>query len=266
MEAAALEKIIGLAIAASDRNVLKEHTPALVLNNQIVSIEHLKDRRSRFRGAYSTTVLGEFISYVSDANPDGTTCFVDAEAMSAQAIMNLGDATTPGHADWTASLKLKPSAPFAAALKRDGVACSQRELAEWIEDWLPHMGAIGPAGTVMEMATAVRAIREITISQKKDQTHGDRDFGASKSSMEEIEAKSRFVLPSKLMFICTPYIGFNEIELSMRVSVITGDTPKMTLRIIGLEQVIEDLALEFRNMLSSGLKGLMPVCVGTFRP
>ena len=55
--------------------------------------------------------------------------------MSAAAILNFGTTDAPGHCDSKATVKLDQTAPYTALLEIVNKRLTQRELAEFIEDW-----------------------------------------------------------------------------------------------------------------------------------
>ncbi len=63
--------------------------------------------RFRFRGALSTASIDDFTRYSKDLADEGTRCFIDADNMRAVSVLNPGTIDEPGHADNTATLKLK---------------------------------------------------------------------------------------------------------------------------------------------------------------
>lgn len=258
-----LNRIAEMALQANKANVLAEHTPALVLDNKVVSIEHLQEGRSRFRGKFNTTVLSEYVSYLK-ANPGGVG-FIDPKKCAASTFINLGDKKAPGHADWVAKLDLEPTAAYAALLGIEGVPQSQRALAEWIEDWAAVITA-EKDGEAMSLSLATTAIRNISIDAKKSVTSEDRDFGATKSALEEIEARAKGGMPTRLILRASPYPGFCEREFHLRTAIITGDKPHITLRIVGKEAQAEDIAAEFKALLLEYVDDAATMTLGSFQP
>ncbi len=57
--------------------------------------------------------------YSKDLADEGTRCFIDADNMRAVSVLNLGTIDEPGHADNTATLKLKKTAPGFAPIFPD---------------------------------------------------------------------------------------------------------------------------------------------------
>jgi uncharacterized protein YfdQ (DUF2303 family) len=263
MQVETINRIVELAIQSNKANVLAEHTPALVLDNKVVSIEHLQNGRSRFRGTMSTSVLSEYVAYVR--RNAGGSGFIDPKQVKATTFLNLGTEIEPGHADWRAVLQLDPTAAYAALLEIEGRPQSQRDLVEWIEDWSPQLAAVKD-GDRIAITAALAAIREVTIESKKAATNTDRDFGASRSTLEEIEAKAKGGMPSHLLFQAVPYLGFQSREFRLRLSVITGDRPALVLRIVGKEQAQEDIAQEFKTKLLEEIGDAATLTIGSFTP
>lgn len=263
MELATLKLIIEQALQANGRHVLGEHTPALILDNKLVSIEHLQEGRSRFRGSMSTTVLSEFIGYVK--RHTGGEVFIDPKKPNATAFLNLGTKDKPGHADWKASLALAPTAAFAALLAIEGKPLPQRDLVEWIEDWVSFLSARRD-GAEISITEAVTAIREVTIETSKQTTNTDRDFGASKSSLEQIEARAKGGMPTHLLFRVTPYLGLQTRDFVLRISVMSQAAPALALRIVGKEQAEEDIAQEFKTVLQTAIDADANLTIGSFAP
>lgn len=260
MNAEAIKEISQLAIDAAGANRIDANTPAIVLGEKVVSLEHLQAARSRYRGEFKTSVLSEFAIYLK-ANAGGIG-FIDPKSCYAKTYLNLGTAETPGHADWTATLELEPTAAYAALLAVNGKQHSQKALVEWIEDWSGNLRGTDNS----PISNAVAAIRELTISAKSDVTHTDKDFGAKRSALEEIEAKSTARIPTHINFMCEPYLGFQQRDFILRLSIITGEKPALTLRIVSHEANVEDIAKEFKSALMEAVGTAAHMVIGSFSP
>lgn len=269
MDSSAVDAIGKLAIDAAGLNKLATHTPAIFHDGALVSLEKLNEGRSRFRGSYTSDSLESFAEYVkSNATADAPAAgFVNAEQMSAKVFFNLGDESDPGHGDWTATLQLKPTPEYAAMLAANGRKAEQRAMVEWIEDWSSNISAIQKDGSVITMAKAIAAIRKLTIKATSESTHQDKDFGARRSAIEDIEASADEGIPYALSYIVTPYTGLSQRTFTLRLSVLTGgDKPQLVLRPIGLESAIEAIADEFRKVLTSKIGDAATLHIGNFTP
>ena len=270
MDSTTIEKIEDLALSAAKANRVNGEPgdtgiPAVIVGNDTMSLERFQPGRSRFRGRFETNTLSEFAGYVKGHK--GGHGFIDADQFCAAVFHNLGDVENPGHADWISTLALKPTAAYAAMLAVEGKALGQKQLVEWIEDWSPQLRAkFGTESEATGITQALLAIRKLTISAKSDVTHTDKDFGASRSALEEIEAKADGGIPSYLIFTCTPYLGFQSRDFALRLSVITGDKPALTLRIVSKEAEQEDMAREFKSLLIESIGDAAELTIGTFKP
>ncbi|SUC16358.1 prophage protein [Proteus vulgaris] len=254
LDGTAISQIQNMAVASLSLDAIeKSLCPAIVLPNdfKVSSLENLQEGRFRFRGEMKTTSISDFVKYsIKNAVEEGVSCFIDADEMSAETIFNIGTIGEPGHADNTALVKLKQTAPFSALLKIDGVKYRQKELAEWLEDWRDYLMAFDAEGNVLDIKQAISAVRRITIESTRSAEHEDHDFSAKRSVLENVEARSKDVMPTAFQFTCTPYDELKERSIKLRYSVLTGgDVPVLVLCIVQLENLEEQIAQEFRNLL-----------------
>ncbi|MBI6544480.1 YfdQ family protein [Proteus vulgaris] len=254
LDGTAISQIQNMAVASLSLDAIeKSLCPAIVLPNdfKVSSLENLQEGRFRFRGEMKTTSISDFVKYsIKNAVEEGVSCFIDANEMSAETIFNIGTIGEPGHADNTALVKLKQTAPFSALLKIDGVKYRQKELAEWLEDWRDYLMAFDAEGNVLDIKQAISAVRRITIESTRSAEHEDHDFSAKRSVLENVEARSKDVMPTAFQFTCSPYDELKERSIKLRYSVLTGgDVPTLVLRIVQLENLEEQIAQEFRNLL-----------------
>ncbi len=252
----AISQITELAISGVRLNAVENMPcPAVAVPNglEIVNLERYQNGRYRFRGSLKTTSINDFVKYsVGYSDAPGVRCFIDAEDMTARTIFNLGTIEYPGHADNSALIVLKKTSPFSAVLSVNGRKQGQKELAEWLEDWRDHLLAFDADGNVLDIKQAIGAVRRITIESSRSSDHEDSDFSARRSVMENVEAKSKDIMPAAFDFKCTPYDELQERAIKLRYSILTSqDTPTLVLRIVQLENLQELMAQEFRDILSA---------------
>jgi uncharacterized protein YfdQ (DUF2303 family) len=260
LDSSAIEQVKDLVLSGhhlSDIEKLDCPTVTLPSDVELHSLERFTLKRFRFRGAMHTTSIDDFvrysIGYASEVEP--ARCFINAEAMSARSIFNIGTLDNPGHADNSATIGLKKTAPFRALLAINGNRLKQRQIAEWLEDWSDYLQAFDADGNTMPISQAAQAVRRITIQQATQQDHEDGDFSGRKSLMQSIEASSRDVMPVAFEFKCVPYEGLAGRAFSLRNSLLTGDEPHFVLRIVQLEAQEEAIANEFRDLLIGKFDG-----------
>lgn len=236
---------------------------------QIADLEHFMSQRRRFRGQMATGVIGEFANYVNGRVTGAPIqCFVDADSMSAEAFFDLGDTDSPGHAAHRALLKLPKTSDYNELLgNAAGAQWGQKALAEWIEDWADCITLIGGDGEELLRGSAIAAVRRITIGAKAESTSEEQSFGARRSSMSEVEAKHQDTLPAFIRFECIPFQGLPERTFTLRVSLLTGgESPKFSLRLIRHEQHLEEMTVQFQEILLKELDEAVTTFVGTFKP
>lgn len=269
MDSTAILEIERLAVAANGHDKLNTNTPAVIVDEgrKVTSLEHLQPGRSRYRGAFSTSSITAFAAYVNRHGSDASEGFVDPAKCSACVFLNAGDKASPGHADWTAKLNLIATAPYAAMLAfcKQGPV-SQRAMTDFLEDWAPYLVPVyGDEADYTKRAAALAAIREITIKAKSEVKSTERDFGASRSALEDIEAMSAAGLPNYFDFQTEPFADFQIRTFRLRLSVLTGEKPTLALRIVGHEVHVENIAEEFSQKIEQLIDDVT-MALGSFAP
>ncbi|HGY9618062.1 DUF2303 family protein [Pseudomonas putida] len=264
-------QLITQTILASANQVLDTnggHTVALVPDGfRPHNLEQYQISRDRFRATLNTHSLDDFSNYVANHTTDGQqpAGFVNQDNMSATVLFNLGDADQPGHGDDTATLTLKPTAAYSALQAVAGKSLTQQQLAEFLEDWMPHLIA-SANDEKLEMPAAINAIRRMSIKATSQQDSVVGDLAASRSAMDAIEARSLETLPTTFIFTTPPFDALQPADITLRVSVITGrEQPLLKLRWVGEEAQREAFADEFKQVLQSEIGGLVNLTIGTFQ-
>lgn len=264
----------GAAIAQA--NAPLDHTTgaiALPKDFEIHSLEKFESKRYRFRGQMGTKSVTAFSKYATDNAQENNTCFINADSMSAKIIFNIGTRSEPGHCDHTATVQLEKTAPYSALLGIINKRHAQKDIAEFIEDWRTFIVAVseedenGDSKTI-PLPRALHAIRKITIEATAKSESETRNFGASTSSMESIDVKGDNLPPALLLFTCKPYAELPEREFALRLSVITDRAPALTLRCVREEEHAEEMAKEFKELLTKELESVTPnvnAYIGSFQ-
>ncbi|MEY8710489.1 YfdQ family protein [Mangrovibacter phragmitis] len=242
--------------------------PAVALPKtvNIHSLENLYAGRFRFRGQMETASIDDFVRYSTGYAAEGTRCFINADKMRAASVFNLGTLDAPGHADNTAVLALKRTAPYSALLNINGDRNSQKQLAEWLEDWSDYVTGFSADGEAIDAKKAAASVRKITIDAVRSADYEDQDFSGKRSVMESVEAKSKDIMPVAFEFKCVPYEGLEEYRFKVRMSILTSDSPVLVLRIVQLEAYEEEMAQEFRDLLVENFKdSAVETFIGVFQ-
>lgn len=266
MDASAIKAIADLAVTAERAQALNDtDIPGFLVGSQLIVTEHLLAQRKRFRGTFATSVLADFAAYLIANKNDNVRGFVSPENRTAVAFLNIGTTLAPGHCDWRAILDLTKTAGYAAVCALQQQRFTQRELAEWCEDWAAFLTAPGE----QTLAQAVAAIRNVTVTTNASATHTDAQFSASKTALEEVAANSQAsTLPASLTFTVEPHVGFQARPFGLRVNLIASkdDKPQFSLRVIGREVLEESIADEFKTKLSDAVGDAAQFLIGNFKP
>jgi uncharacterized protein YfdQ (DUF2303 family) len=233
--------------------------PAIVVPDSynIEVIERLMPNASRYRLEFGTSSIKDFIFYNEEFDQLGATCFVNADSMTAKTIFDLGTVEEPGHQENTARLKLKRTVALAAVVGIAGRPLKQKDAAEFIEDWADHIVVANSDGESMTAHQSAKRLMDLTIEAAREVNSKVHDFGESASAMERIEAKNQDSLPAEMAFTCTPYNGLEERQFSLRVGILTGgEKPAVVFRIMRLEQIEEEIAEEFKDLLNDSFQAL----------
>lgn len=237
---------------ALENGLVRDGSPVAALhkNFELVDLEGHLPHRTRYRGRMTTSIIDDFVKYVKDHQQAGSVCFINPDKMNAKAIFNLGDKELPGHADFTAELKLDMTAEYRSLLQKNGQAQSQQDFAEWAEDWREFITFHDEKMETVESSRAIAGIRRMTIQQTRKEDHEVGNFHASRSALESIEAKSEHGIPASFTFVCTPYNSLGEHTFTCRISTLKGgDAPRFTYRIVQMEYQAELISESFLEIL-----------------
>lgn len=277
-----IELIQNTAVEAAGKHLLQRETmPDVIVlsgDQKIHSLESLQLQRSRYRGQLRTTSLADFASYVKTSTPPAPTAgfgaigFVNVDKMAATVHFNLGTVDAPGHGDWNATLAMQATAAFSAMQVIDGKKFSQAEMIEWLEDWSDVLvsdfdSSVEIASSTNTLTRAIAALRKLKITAKGEATHNHGDFKGSSSTLEEVEASSQDVLPIGFRLAAEPYEGLSLRSFFLKLSVLTGaEKPQLVLRWKRKESQVEEIAREFKRVLSDQLGETTQLTIGTFSP
>jgi uncharacterized protein YfdQ (DUF2303 family) len=253
-----LEKTVLLENVNLELNALKTKSPLLALPGgvEVKDLEIHMEFRSSYRFMFQTKSINDFGEYCKEFDKDGAKCFVNSDSMNAETFFDLGTEDQPLHQRHKSRLHLDKTAAFKALLRINGEHLSQKEAANFVEDWADNMTVLSKDGVVMPIAQAAKQLREITIEQVSSIDSKVSDFGESMSAMEKIEAKNQELIPALIEFTCDPYHGLGKRAFTVRVSILTGGSkPEIGLRIIKLEAQEEDMAEEFKEILNKTFDG-----------
>lgn len=236
-------------------------------NCSIKDLESHQEFRNNLRGTFSTSMIPDFVKYVTDNIEEGAKTFVEADSMTAETIFDIGTKDKAGHQRHRAQVKLTKTAPYKALLQLDGSKLEQRQMAEFIEDWADFFEAFDSDGQVVEIHKAAAAIRDLDYEHVRGSSRHVSDFAQKQSEYENMATKTKddLVLPAVFVFKCHPYNSLKEYRFEMRLSVIRNEV--LVLRIKRLEETQEKIAQDFLEEVQQQLQNAKikaPIYIGTF--
>jgi len=258
MDQDAIQQLMELSTAATVKPDTDVPTAIMPGNCKVVSLEQYQETPSHMAARFTTERLEDFAAYVNEEAPaeGDTAVFVDPDGSGAQAIIDQGSHQTPLWGRHTATLAMVKTPEFRALDQATNGPMSQRQLTDWLEDWAPIITPmIGEEA--LSIAKAITAIRRIDIKASVDKTREEGDFSASRSSLEKVEARSGAGrLPELFDVQCRVYPCTASRNIRARLTLKTGgDEPRFNLRIIGLDnlmrEVAEEIELELKQRVST---------------
>lgn len=222
---------------------------------EVKDLESYMPNRDSYRFNYDTESITDFAKYCEEFQQEGSKCFISADDMEANVIFDLGKEDNPLHQRHKALLSLRKTAAFKALLNISGERLSQKQAADFLEDWAENIAVTTKNGEAMKVNQAALQLREITIEQVRNVESKVDDFSESMSAMEKVEAKNQDKIPAIIDFTCEPYHGLEKRLFTVRLSILTGSAkPEIVLRIVKLEAQKEDIAEEFKEILVDKFK------------
>lgn len=269
MDKSAIEQIQQSQTAIAHQDALANQNlayPVLAAHKdfEVRSLERFLPGKVRFTGTMLTSSVSDFSGFTLENKSDDSQCFINKDDASAQVIFNLGTTSKAGHGDFKAELKLEKTAEYKALLGVNDSQLSQKALAEFMEDWTHCITAFASDDDLIPTTKAIAAVRRLTIEANAKAEHEVQDFRSSRSAMENIEAKTDNGLPAYILFQCVPYNELKEFNFYARISVITGETPKLSFRIKRLEKIQDEIMDNFKELIVEKLDGKVPTYIGVF--
>lgn len=252
------------AITAAAEAIADHTVVGLPTDFNLHDLEKFESLRRRPRGVMTTSVIADFAAFTLAHKEPGAMVFIDAGELAATGVLNLGTVDTPGHADNLAKLATKKTAAFGALLSIVNGHQTQTAVAEWMEDWAAHITCVGEA-EVIPHAAAVSAVRKLTIEALRRVESEEKQLSVQRSAMESVAAKDTDNLPRTITFDACPHKEAALRTFALRLGIITGDKPKLQLRIVAWERHVEEMAQELADLVREALQDQVPCLVGGYQ-
>ena len=259
MDKTAVQEIVKLATAAEATAMLDHNAVVIPDGFKLQSLELFKSNPNHFRAKYSTSVLGEFIGYLSFFANETTVVFINPETLVAKAIIDMGDGSKPLWGRHRANIELLKKPAYSALLKSAGVVLLQQEFIDFVDDWRGNINFYSDdeSRTSLSFSSVLKTLRHLKINANSNSEQSVGNFSASRSALESIEIKAGGdALPAGFLFEVIPYDGFDPLVLSCQLRAVSDDkNVKLKYRIEQLDLIQNNLALRFQEKLIDGTKG-----------
>lgn len=235
-------------------------------NSSVHDLERFSKTKRRMNGQFGTTSIKALAQFAEStinqsSEVDTPSCFI-GENGNAKLILNFGTIETPLHQDLKASVQLGQTAVFKAIDRLRDERLSQRDLAEFIEDFHTYVKALDKDGNEINQSVAIAAIRNMSIESNSSVNQTTEEYRDTSSAFASVEAKFKDATPAYLKFDIPAFNEIENREFVFRISVLTSDNKiKLALRCPKWDEVIESINLEFQEKLSEQLE---PLGVKTF--
>lgn len=232
---------------------------------RVTDLEGYMPNRRRLSGRFYTDSALHFAEYVDKHKEEGAAVFINTDNMKATGVLNLGTPEAPGHGDNLALLSKRISPEYSALLQiASGTAKSQRDVAEFIEDWQLNITCADDTDEIPNKQ-AIAAVRSITIEALKRQEATEEKLSASKSAFESVQATSKEKIPTLIEFKCNPYNDLPEQVFRVRVGILTTDKPQLVLRIAMLDKHKQQMGEDFKSEIETVMgENSVPVYLGEY--
>ena len=242
---------------------------ALPADFNLHDLEPYLPLRRRARGTFATQFVAPFAQYTHAHAGDGASVFVNAQEMSATAVLDLGTPHAPGHGDNKTRLQLQRTAAFQALMAIADKGQRQAQVAEFLEDWAPHatLQLFDADNKEVPLRQAVAAVRRVTIETARKVESDVQQLSASLSAFESVKASSKEPLPTTIYFSCQPYADLQPRLFVLRLSVTSDDkAPILKLRIQNMERHTEEMGQELVTLAQDAMRGnaAIPVLLGSY--
>jgi len=267
MEEEAISKIERMAITKVQEVFGYEPFAILPEQAKAVSIKDFKKEKT-FKQDFNTSSIDDFVAYIKHHQDllDNSFCYVDQDRMKAEVIFDEGVPGKPDDKNHTSTLQLQRTEAYNALRSMHGEKLSQKEVADWLQDWKNNL-TCSYESVEIGFSAALKAVRDMTVEKARSRRSVIGDASQSMSAMEEIEAKSEYILPDLFIFKCAQFHGLPEQAFGIHMSIDfgQGECFQFKFRVASYDLLKEQASKSFKEVLTEKLaeiKEINPI-IGT---
>lgn len=248
-----IQQIMDAAVAAATATAKTDNGFLIVPSTyKVVDLDDFNDGPSRFREKFVTDHFESFASYWHDHASDESRIYVNKSTMSAKVCFDPGAPGAPSHRSHWAALGLTKTPMLNAMQEVSGKRLTQRQAAEFLEDWRVDLRALDADGNVIDLRKVVAAIRKFDVKGKAESGHVETSLATSKSAFASLEAGNKELIPEYIVANGEPYLGLPKQDILMRlfVHMKVDEAPTFSLSIVrpdSLQEVFAELFVDTLN-------------------
>ncbi len=235
---------------------------------KIESLEQYLSSPTRFRAAYKTQIIDEFIVYCNEHKTTDSRIYIDQNNMESVAIFDHGTPLIPEWGDHTANLSLISTSEYRALQIKEDEQFGQQELTDWLQDWDKRIRFYDGEFKEISFQVAINNILNLKLNKSQQIESQESNFSRELYAMERIEMESigGTMPPAYFIFTAEPYEGFEEREFICPIRGIKQeDKPfKFKYRIRSLEATKQLIVEEFKRKIKEQVPG-SNVHIGTIK-
>ena len=201
-----ISKMSAAVVATDYLSEIPNTIPSVIVPESytIRSLEHLHEKPFSFKGTYNTDNIDEFIEYVSKhGDYVNSHVFIDADSMTANAIIDHGTPTEPQWGRHTALLKLIDEPEYKTLLDKADQLFKQLDFIDFAEEYKDYIRFIDADSQFIDHKEAIKTLRTLKAESANSQTQSTANFSESKSALESLEIKAADrELPWGFQFLC----------------------------------------------------------------
>ena len=264
-----ISKMSAAVVATDYLSEIPNTIPSVIVPESytIRSLEHLHEKPFSFKGTYNTDNIDEFIEYVSKHGDMDSSCvFIDAENMTAHAILDHGTPEEPQWGRHNALLRLTAEPEYEALIKNNDCQYSQANFIDFVEEYKEYVRFIDANDIELDYKEALKSLRSLKAESTNSQAQNSGNFSESRSALESLEIKAADrELPWGFLFECTPFENLNPVVFTAQLRAKkSGNEIALKYRLFQANETKKSITENFKTLLTAALVDEVNVYIGKF--
>lgn len=264
-----ISKMSAAVVATDYLSEIPNTIPSVIVPESytIRSLEHLHEKPFSFKGTYNTNNIDEFIEYVSKhGDYVNSHVFIDADSMTANAIIDHGTPSEPQWGRHKALLKLIAEPEYKTLLDKADQLFKQLDFIDFAEEYKDYIRFIDADSQFIDHKEAIKTLRTLKAESTNSQTQSTANFSESKSALESLEIKAADrELPWGFQFLCVPFEALHPVTFTAQLRAVkAGNEITLKYRLYQANEIRKSITENFKTLLTTSLVDCVNVFIGKF--